>query len=1511
MSNGFISIPVRRPVLITVIYLIVIIIGLFSLWRLPVDLMPEVTFPSITVTCEYANAGPQEVEELITRPIESALAGIQGIEEISSTSSEGRSRVRAMFVWGTNLEEATNDIRDRIDRILGRLPDGVERPQIRKFDLSASPIINLGVESDFDPAETRKLIEDQIQYRLERVEGVASVDIRGGSSREIQVKLRAASLDGLRITPDMILNALRQENGNIPAGSIKEGSKEIIVRTFAEFQGVEDVRSTIVTVRDGVPLTIGDIAEVTEGLEERTNFVRINSKPGIQLSISKQSGVNTVSVAKGVHHEIERINQDFPQIRILPLMDTSKFIQSSIGSVGSSLILGGAIAIFILLLFLRNISSTIIISVVIPISIIATFALVYFGGLTLNMMTFGGLALGIGMLVDNAIVVLDNIFHHREKGTGKVESAIKGTSEVASAVTASTLTTVVVFFPVVFIKGMSGIMFRQLAYVVSFSLACSLIAALTLLPMLSSKFLHLPVSGGKNGRRNWFSDFFEKSEKVYLKIENKYGQAIRWALHNRKKVLLGTLAMFVFSILMLPLVGMELMPTADEGEVRVNLEMDVGTRLELMDSVTTIAEKILQESIPEAEYIVSNVGGGGWGSSASHTSSIRVSLVEKKKRSRSSAQIANSLRGKLSGLTGVSVRVREGQGLFILRVGQQGSAQEVEIEVRGRDLETGQKLAGQIVSEISDIKGINDTRISRQAGMPEYVLRIDRKRAADLGFTASQIGNAIQTAMGGTNATTVRQNGKEYTVLVRLAEEDRMHTDQLHNLSLVNKSGQSVPLQTVVISELSSGPVQIERRDRERILTVTANYSGRDLGSIVEDVRAKIRNISTPTEFAILIRGDYEEQQKAFRELMIGIIMAIGLVFLVMAAQFESFKDPFIVLFSIPVALIGVVAILYLSATPLSVQAFIGCIILAGIVVNNAIVLIDYINRLRREENVELHEAIIRAGIRRLRPIMMTASTTTLGLLPLALGVGDGGEAQAPMARVVIGGLIASTLITLILIPVIYSIVEEQIHRRRQKREKHDPASSKVPLAGAVSALIFFSVFSGSGTENSNTGSLSLQQALSLAMKGNPLVRIDRIDVDIAKTYVKENAYRFEPVLNASLGRHFDSSDASFKGTLGVSEYFPTGTTLSASTETGPSRLIDDYQRTVQLSFTQALLQNGGLKANMAPVRKAAVDLEISQEELAGYAQQLMANVEKAYWDLYLSEKEVRIHQRSLELVERLLYETEEKLKAGKVAQLDLAIVKAEAASRKKYLIDTRTAYIKKKLQLSYLISDSSVGWDDQVTLSDTPPPPDSTGNIEEILKAAREFRPDLRQANLLARKGELEIAQTRNGLLPKLDFFISLSGTAYAGSFVEAMGSESDYGIDAGLNLSLPITNGAQRQKYRRATLSRQKIDMSIANLNRLIELDIRSAWEESRRALQQIEAAKVARELQDQRVSAEQEKLAVGKSTEYMVLQAQRDQIEAQLDEARSEVVYANAITDLYLKGGTLLERRGVSSR
>ncbi len=1029
MSNPLITLPVRRPILTTVVYLVILVIGVFSLMRLPIDLMPEITYPTITVITSYGNAGPQEMEELVSRPIEAALAGIQGIEEITSTSSEGRSTVRVSFVWGTNLDEAVNDIRDRIDRSLNMLPEDIERPFIRKFDLSAFPIVILGVTSDRDLSEVRQLLEDQVQYRLERVPGVASVDIRGGTKREIQVMMRSANLQAYGISADQVISALRLENRNVPAGSVRQGSKEIMIRTLAEFGGVEDVRNTIVAVKDGAPVRISDIAEVKDGYEEIKSQVRINGVPGVQLAISKQSGTNTVAVASGIHKELRKISKDIPGIQIIPLIDTSKYIERSIMAVANALLIGGLIAVFVLLLFLRNISTTMIISAAIPISIVATFALVYFSGLTLNMMTFGGLALGIGMLLDNAIVVLDSIFHKREKGEDSMSGAVKGAGEVWSAVTASTLTTLVVFFPVVFIKGMSGIMFRSLAFVVAFSLACSLVVALTLVPMLTSKFLrttNLTQSGG-----GLLSAVFRKSEQFYTAVEHRYGLLIHWALGHRKTVVLGVITAFGMAILAFPLIGVELMPSADESEVRVDVEMEVGTQLEHLERTVKTVESIIQREIPEKLIILSNVGGGmgGW-FTGSNIARMRVTLVPKSERSRSSAEVADQLRPKLMGIAGATVRVREGQGLFLLRMGN-NQDQSISVEVRGHDLQTSQSLAQQISQSVTNVEGVTEARISREAGMPEYRVRIDRGKGADLGLTANSVGGAIQTALGGTRATQVRLAGKEYSVIVRLAEEERKSLDNLNRLTVVNKAGVAVPVNTVASLESATGPAQVERRDRERVISVNVNYAGRDLKSVVEDIRTAIKDIAVPQEFAILIRGDWEEQQKAQRELFFGIAMAILLVFLVMAGQFESFKDPFIVLFSIPVALIGVVGIMLVTGTPFTVQAYIGCIILAGIVVNNAIVLVDTVNRYRREKGIELFRALELAGERRLRPILMTTLTTVLGLLPLAVGIGEGGETQAPMARVVIGGLSVSTLITLIFIPVIYSYVEE---RRGKKK---------------------------------------------------------------------------------------------------------------------------------------------------------------------------------------------------------------------------------------------------------------------------------------------------------------------------------------------------------------------------------------------------------------------------------------------------------------------------------------------
>ncbi|MBN1164606.1 MAG: efflux RND transporter permease subunit [Candidatus Krumholzibacteriota bacterium] len=1016
--------PVNRPVLTTIVFLVIITLGLVSFSRLSIDLMPEITYPTISVVTEYANVGPQEIEESVSRPIEEALAAVQGVEEITSTSTEGRSQVRVSFTWGTDLDVAANDIRDRIDRVIARLPEDIERPMIRKFDLSAFPVMYLGISSSLNPLDLRQIVEDQVKYRLERVPGVAAIDIRGGLNREIHVDLHAAELKALGISTDVLLAALSSENRNVPAGLYDKGNFEVLVRTQGEYRDLEEIRNTVIAVRDGSPIQIRDVADVLDSWEEIRQVVRIDGKPGLRISVSKQSGANTVNVAREVRAEMERINRDIPQLRLIALIDTSRYIKQSISNMGYAVLLGGILAIIILFLFLRNVSSTLIIATAIPISIVATFGLMYFGGFTLNIITFGGLALGIGMLVDNAIVVLENIYRHREAGDSYVQSALKGTTEVWSAILASTLTTLAVFFPVVFIRGMSGIMFRQMAYVVSFSLFCSLIVALTLIPMLASRFLRFQSSEHYQNESR-LHRIYAWSEGVFRNVESRYSRLLSWALGHKKTVFVTTGGLLIASLILIRFIGVELMPATDEGEVRISLEMAVGTRLEVVDQTTRTVEEIVGKQVPEAVSVMAYAGSGGWRARGGHTAQIRISLVPQRQRKRSSEQIANDLRTLLSTLPGVTCRTRAGQGLFILRMGA-SSESSIDVEIRGYDLETAHLLAQRVNEAIKTIPSITDTRISREEGSPEQIIRIDRKKAADLNLGVSRIGDALETVVGGKRATFYREGGKQYPIVVRLSEADRRDLEELLDLTVVNNRGEPVVLRNVVKTVREEGPVRIERKDQERIITIEVNYTGQDMGTVIEEIRKQLRFIPVPKDFAILFGGDYEEQQKAFRELLLGLILAIFLVYMVMAGQFESFRDPFVVLFSIPMAIIGIVLTMILTGTIFSMQAFIGCIILTGIVVNNAILLVHHTNQLRRDSDMQLIDAVRQAGSHRLRPILMTTMTTVLGLLPLAIGFGEGGEAQAPLARVVIGGLLSSSLITLILIPVVYTIFERK-----------------------------------------------------------------------------------------------------------------------------------------------------------------------------------------------------------------------------------------------------------------------------------------------------------------------------------------------------------------------------------------------------------------------------------------------------------------------------------------------------
>ena len=1019
---------VHRPVFTVMATLIVLILGGISLMRLPVDLMPDITYPTLSVSTSYSDASPEEIEKLVTRPIEEAMSAVPGVEEVSSSSSEGNSNVRMSFSWGTDLDAASNHIRDRLDRVISRLPDDADRPSLRKFDLASFPILILAASSRLDPVQMRRTIDDDIKYRIERVPGVASLDVWGGLEREIHVELDPDKLKALEIPLDQLIARIKTANVTLPAGAIEAGNYEITLRTPGEYTNLDELRDTTIAVRRGAPVRLRNVSDVTDSWQKVSRIVRVNGQPGVRLSVNKQSGTNTVEIARRVLAEVGKINEDLPQIRLTPIIDTSDYIQRSIRNLGSSAFYGGLFAVVVLLFFLRNLRSTAIIAVAIPISIVATFALIYFGGFTLNLMTLGGLALGVGMLVDNAIVVLENISRLREENVARDEAAVRGAQEVTAAVIASTLTTVVVFLPLIFVRGMAGVMFKQLAYVISFALLCSLAVALTLIPMLASRFVD-PSSLERSKGETLGQKLFRVSGVFFQHLEQRYKRLLHFALAHRALVVILSVALLGGSLSLIPLVGVELMPQSDEGEVRVDAEMAVGTRLAVMDQTITPIEVVVSSEVPEAENVVTSIGGSGWRGGGSYTGDMRIALKPQAERRRSSEEIAAVLRRKLANIPGATIRTRAGQGLFLLRR-MSGGTERVEVEIRGFDLDVADVLAQKVGKIVEGVPGVTDTQVSRDTGAPERLIAVDRAKAEAMKISVEQVADMLQTVISGTRAGNYREGGDEFAILVKLKEAERRSLRELLDLTVTNAEGQPVVLRNIVSVQQRTGPARVERKDQERIVTVRANIAGRDMGSIIADIRDGLRSLPVPRGFTIGFGGDYEEQQKAFRELGLGFVLALMLVYMVMACLYESLRDPFVVMFSVPMAAIGVVLILFLTNTTFNMQSYIGCIMLGGIVVNNAILLVDTTNLLRREEGMNLGEAIEEAGRRRLRPILMMALTTSFALTPLALGLGEGGEAQAPLARAVIGGLMSAALITLVFVPVVYSIFEHGLRKR-------------------------------------------------------------------------------------------------------------------------------------------------------------------------------------------------------------------------------------------------------------------------------------------------------------------------------------------------------------------------------------------------------------------------------------------------------------------------------------------------
>ncbi len=1025
---------VNRRVTTAMLAMILVVLGGIAFTELGLDFFPELEFPTVSLITTYSGASSEDIENTITRPLEQITGTVNRVKKVSSTTSEGVSIIMIEFEWGTNLDFAAQDVRDQIGLYENFLPEEASEPLVVKFNMSQFPIIFGGITSNMPTQDLMDLIEDEVAPRLERIDGVASVMVYSTDVREILVDIDKTALESINLSMDQILMALRMENLNLPAGHIIERYSEFLVRTVGEFKSIVDIQDTVVgTTLTGQPVYLRDVAEVRDTLKDSRFRARIQGTDGVIYMISKRSGANTVTAAKAVNKELAEIQKRLPSdVKFFPWMDQSEMIQMVTRQTGKNAMVGGLLAIFFILVFLRDWRPTFTIGLAVPLSVITTFIAMYLAGYTLNLLTIGGLALGVGMLVDNSVVVIENIFRHLEEGADKKEAAKRGASEVGMAITASTLTTIAVFFPMIFAKGITGKMTQALALSITFSLLASLFVALTIVPMVASLLFKNRNSKNAASKVNPRSREFGRMRDFYRNMLNK-------TLRRRGLVLSATLGFFLLSFVLISFVGTEFMPAQDMDMIMLKVKLPVGTSLEETDRVVKVAEEIVA-SFPEVESISAQVGsqaeenpsdaGGGFSATGTHEGLLWIGLVGQMDRELSDLEVLEEIRKKLPKMKNVKF-----EALDMSQMMMGGSTAPIDIKIFGSDLDVLKDIGNTIVAQIRDVEGLRDVIHSMAEGKPEYQITINREEASRMGLMVSQIANTVQTASLGKIATRFRDGSDEIDIRVRFNSMYRDTIDDIRNIPIKTPTNQMIRLDQVASISKGEGPIQITRENQARNVSVLANIVGRDLGSVAADIKERIAPIEKTLlpGYFIEFGGQYEDMKEAIKIMLGAFALAILLVYMIMASQFESFKHPFIIMFTIPLGFTGVALALLITGKPIGLPVMIGFVMLAGISVNNGIVMVDYINQLKRR-GIEKKEAILQACSVRLRPVLITALTTIMGMLPMALSVSQGSEMRAPMAITVVGGLVATTFLTLFNIPIIYSYFDRVKFREKKAR---------------------------------------------------------------------------------------------------------------------------------------------------------------------------------------------------------------------------------------------------------------------------------------------------------------------------------------------------------------------------------------------------------------------------------------------------------------------------------------------
>ncbi len=1003
---------IRRPVTVTMLFVAIAVFGGISYGRLALNLLPEISYPTLTIRTNYEGTAPAEVENLITKTVENAVSVANNVIRVSSISKPEVSDVILEFSWRTNMDFAALDVREKLDVL--QLPLDADKPILLRYDPSTDPIMRISVSGSSDLSGIRYLSEEFVKSDLESIDGVAAVRISGGFEEEIHVELDEQKLASLGVSIQEVTIRLGQENINLTAGTLQEGESKYLVRTLNEFQDVEEINDVIVAQKNGVAIRLSDLGSAYSGYKERKVITRINGEESVEIAVFKAADANTVTAAAQVRTRLEELEQEYSGKRV-PLnfqvvFDQSRFIEHSIDEVLNTAMIGGILAIIVLFLFLRSVKSTLIIALSIPLSIVATFFLMYGANISLNIMSLSGLALGIGMLVDNSIVVLEAIHRYQTQGHSPREAADLGASEVGHAVVASTLTTVCVFAPIVFVEGIAGQLFADQALTVTFSLMASLLVAIMLIPMLASL--------GQDGVENARIETPKKVREFFL--VRPYSRFLAYALRQRLVFLAVALVLFAGALSLLAGLGSELIPEISQGEFFVDLQLPPGTPVEQTSLRIEEVEAVIRQD-PDVERYYTIVGSGNQtGASAveerEHIGQILVALGPGMLREKETA-VLERLREGLRDIPAVDYKFSR-PALFSFK-------QPIEVIVQGYNLQALKTYADRIRERLAQIPGLRDLKASTDGGNPEVQIHFDRQKLANYGLNINQAAGLLRNKIQGDIATELNEPDRKIDIRVRVLEEDRRSLFDLKNLLLDVPTRSPVHLSTVADIVLEEGPTEIRRIGPQRVALISANLVDRDLQSAVDEIDQALQEFDLPPDMFAYVGGQSEERAVAFESMQFAILLAVFLVYLVMASQFESLVQPFIIMFAIPFALIGVALALYLTGLVLSVVVLIGGVILAGIVVNNSIVLIDFTNKLRGQGK-DKFQAIQEACAVRLRPILMTTSTTVLGLIPMAVSLGEGSELRVPMAVTVIGGLMTSTLLTLALVPVLYTLMTRE-----------------------------------------------------------------------------------------------------------------------------------------------------------------------------------------------------------------------------------------------------------------------------------------------------------------------------------------------------------------------------------------------------------------------------------------------------------------------------------------------------